>query len=123
MNKYPNDSDGNTLRKMEETGFDMSTIHKFEFFIDVENEKNANDIVAHLKLNKIGKSFEINFDEGELEKGEEKTEFNKDFWPSWTVYVFVDMKPDYRKIINFQKSINSLSKVFGGFSDGWGICN
>ncbi len=121
MVNFPSDSDGVALKKMAELGVDMSQPVGFEFYIHVENSKQADDVYQVLIEAKIGDEAESVYDEGELEEGEEMTEENKDFWPSWTVYVYYKMVPDYNKLVEFQEILNKLSKPLGGRSDGWGL--
>jgi hypothetical protein len=121
MIEFPLDSNGMALKKMAERGMDMSKPIVFEFYIHVENKQQANDIYMALKEQKIGDDAESVYDEGELEKGEEMTEENEEFWPSWTVYVYHKMVPDHSKLLQFQEELNRLSKPFGGWSDGWGV--
>jgi hypothetical protein len=121
MVDFPLDSDGMALKKMAERGMDMSQPIGFEFHIHVENKQQADDIYRALKEAKIGDEAESVYDEGELEEGEEMTEENVEFWPSWTVYVYYKMVPDYNKLIEFQEMLNRLSAPFGGKPDGWGV--
>ena len=39
----------------------------------------------------------------------------------WTVYVSVEMIPDYDEIIRIQADLDRLSGPSGGICDGWGV--
>lgn len=119
MEKYPNDIDGNILRNLEKSGIDMNKSLDFEFFIDSPDENSS--IQIEKQLIKEGFSTEIYFDEGELDDDEPKTAKNKEFWPSWTVYVFSNMLPRYSEIMRIQTILDNISKAFNGKSDGWEI--
>jgi len=122
MDDFPLDSDGMALKRLVESGLDMSQGVEFEFFIHVENQQQATNIYKALEEKKIGDKIETEYDEGELENGEIMTEENQEFWPSWTVYVYYKMVPDYNKIIAFQETLDKISNPLGGKSDGWGVC-
>ncbi|MCL1144413.1 ribonuclease E inhibitor RraB [Shewanella marinintestina] len=119
MEEYPDDVDGNILQNLAASGFDMSRLRDFEFFVDSPDEESSYNIEK--ELIKAGFSTEVYFDEGELEEGETKTEENKEFWPSWTVYVLSKMAPDYNEIIRIQEVVDAIAKPFNGRSDGWEI--
>ncbi len=122
MNNFPNDGDGLALQKMAECGINMQQPVAFEFYIDSKNKETSERVKDALEQARIGEHIEIVFDEGELDDGEEMTEDNVEFWPSWTVYVKLTIIPDYTKILQFQENLDTLSKPFGGKADGWGMC-
>lgn len=120
MNTYPNDDDGKVLKFMAESGIDMTASIEIEFPIDSKDEETSEKIGEKLKQNGYG-NIEIDFDEGELKKGEKMTAENEEFWPSWTVYTTFNMIPKYDQIIKIQKDLNALVIPLGGKSDGWGL--
>ena len=119
MESYPDDVDGNILRNIAESGYDMSKPLDFEFFVDSPDQDSSNNIERELL--KAGFSTEIYFDEGELEEGEDKTEENREFWPSWTVYVFSKIIPSYDEIMRIQEQLDIISAPFNGKIGGWEI--
>ncbi|MEM1158246.1 MAG: ribonuclease E inhibitor RraB [Verrucomicrobiota bacterium] len=120
MHTYPDDSDGNVLRGMAESGMNMSAEYEIEFPITSQDEEMAKKIELTLRASGY-KNIEIYFDEGELAEGEEMTEENEEFWPSWTVYSKFMMVPEYEKIIQIQHDLDRLVIPLGGKSDGWGL--
>ena len=120
-NNYPADDDGQALARLAESGIDMSTELVFEFSLLVKNEDEAKAVTKALQVNKIGQKYETDYDEGELEEGEEMTEENSEFWPSWTVYVIVSMLPKYEEVVAFQNSLREVCSKDGGSLDGWGV--
>ena len=40
--------------------------------------------------------------------------------PSWTIYVVMEIVPDYQRIVDIQAELDALAKPFGGEVDGWG---
>ena len=119
MESYPDDVDGNILRNLAESGHDMSKPLVFDFFVDSPDQESSKNIEK--ELIKAGFSAEAHFDEGELEEGEEMTEENEEFWPSWTVYVFSKMVPSYDEIMRIQEQLDTIAAPFNGKADGWEI--
>jgi hypothetical protein len=117
MNDFPNDEDGSVLNILAKQGLDMNASIEIEFAVYAPNEKCA-DLIA-TAMNKSGFEAEVDFDEGELDEGEEMTEENKEFWPSWSVYYVVSMIPSYDEIVAIQKNLDGIAKPLGGYSDGW----
>ena len=121
MSQYPDDEDGEVLKKLADSGIDMDSPLNVEFMVHSPNEASSTKIVN--AMNKAGYETEIDFDEGELEEGEEQTKENEEFWPSWTVYAQVKIVPEYNIIIRIQNELDKLAEPFGGKSDGWGVLN
>ena len=121
MEKFPNDADGMALRQMAIRGMDMENPVGFEFYIHVEDEATAAVVLNAVKHAGIGDGAEIVYDEGELEEGEQKTPENEEFWPSWTVYVYRRMLPEYLGVVEAQEVLDGLAKLYGGKIDGWGV--
>jgi hypothetical protein len=118
--EFPNDSDGDALRQMAERGIDMNRAVNFEFSIQVEDEDGAKRVLEMLKAAKLGGPLEAVFDEGELEDGEAKTSENKQFWPSWTVYLCRSMLPRYEAVVEFQRTLADVCQD-AGRPDGWTV--
>ena len=114
------DADGRALRMIAQRGVDMQIPMTFEFFIHVEDELNSEKVLTRLKTAGVGKDNEAVYDEGELDEGEEPTEENKDYCPSWTVCVCHDMIPSYDQVVSFQKRLVEICGDLGK-PDGWTI--
>lgn len=117
-NDYPNDSDGAALRMMAANGINMLQTMVLEFAIAVEGEAESAMVVDRLNLSGLGDSVSTYYDEGELEEGEIMSESNKQFWPSWTVYVKKEMIPSYVDVIDLQKKLEMICQGLGHL-DGW----
>lgn len=117
MNKFPDDEDGAVLRQLSERGFDFSKEVEVEFSIYSPNESAM--ITIEKAVSYAGFNAEGYFDEGELEEGQELTDDNEEFGPSWTVYVSKVMKLKYDDLISIQNKLNTLALPFQGKCDGW----
>jgi hypothetical protein len=121
MANFPNDADGLALQQMANRGVDMGKPIGFEFYIHVDNEETAASVLNALKAAGLGEGTEIVYDEGELEEGEQMTKENEEFWPSWTVYVYRELMPEYSGVIEMQRVLGALARPHGGRIDGWGV--
>ncbi len=116
--QLPNDADQAALNLLAQQGLDMRSPIDFEFAIKVADDRGGQIVVDRLKQLSLGVSYELAYDPGELEEGEEMTESNREFWPTWTVYVERRMIPDYENLIFFQKLLKEACGDFGRL-DGW----
>ncbi len=121
MKSLPNDSDGLALQQIANRGIDMDKPIGFEFYVHADSEIIAIDVMDALKKEGVGDAVEIVFDEGELDEGEAMTEENEEFWPSWSVYIFRTMVPNYVDVVEMQDVLDRFSRPHGGLIDGWGV--
>ena len=119
MTDYPNDDDGNVLADLAAQGVDMTQPLDIEFPVSAPDEASANAIEKAL----IDAGYEciVEYDDGELDEDDETDEDDEEFGPMWTVYVSVEMIPDYDEIIRIQADLDRLSGPSGGICDGWGV--
>ena len=119
MTDYPNDDDGNVLADLAAQGVDMTQPLDIEFPVSAPDEASANAIEKAL----IDAGYEclVEYDDGELDEDDETAEDEEEFGPMWTVYVSVEMIPDYDEIIRIQADLDRLSGPTGGICDGWGV--
>ena len=119
MTDYPNDDDGNVLADLAAQGVDMTQPLDIEFPVSAPDEASANAIEKAL----IDAGYEciVEYDDGELDEDDETAEDEEEFGPMWTVYVSVEMIPDYDEIIRIQADLDRLSGPSGGICDGWGV--
>ncbi len=119
MTDYPNDDDGNVLADLAAQGVDMTQPLDIEFPVSAPDEASANSIEKAL----IDAGYEciVEYDDGELDEDDETAEDDEEFGPMWTVYVSVEMIPDYDEIIRIQADLDRLSGPSGGICDGWGV--
>ena len=119
MAKYPDDDDGIVLTQLEEEGIDMTRPLLLEFTVAAPDERSANAIEK--AVTKLGYEAQIEFDEGELEEGDDLDESMEEFGPAWTVFLKVSMVPTYDEIIRIQEMLDEIAGPHGGESDGWGV--
>ncbi|MEQ8789814.1 MAG: ribonuclease E inhibitor RraB [Pirellulaceae bacterium] len=119
MAEYPDDADGEVLADLAAQGVDMSQPLLIDFPVAAADEASATAIGA--ALTKAGYRFEIEFDEGEPNEDGEIDPDDDEFGPAWTVYVAVQMVPEYAEIMRIQAELDELARPLDGYSDGWGV--
>ena len=128
MTTFPDDDDGAVLKSLAEAGVDLSKPLELEFHVAVPDEESGKMVAAAVQAG--GYKCELVFDEGEPEDGEIEADGashedqdmgDEEFGPMWTVYVMVEMVPEYQRIVDLQVELEGLSKPHGGGSDGWGV--
>jgi len=102
MNNYPNDIDGDVLRRVAQDGSDMTQPMLIDFAIDAPSEEVADHVLARLKA-KDFVSKKTQNDDGR-----------------WTITVPVMMTPVHAEIVDFQNALDEDLNQFGAKSDGWG---
>jgi regulator of RNase E activity RraB len=101
--RFPKDEDGKTLELLYKNGVDFNKKHQLDFFIVLENEKDAFELGRELEE----RNFMFTIEEDPETK-------------EWVCCVTKEMYLDYDEIVSFQKELNKLSKPFNGYCDGWG---
>jgi hypothetical protein len=102
---FPNDDDGNVLKELYKHGVDFSKPQIVDFCISVPDEVNGEKILKLVQ--------EQGFKNCNVDKDEK--------YNTWTCYCQKKMLLDYNVIISIQKSLDKISKPYGGYSDGWGV--
>ena len=119
MTTYPDDEDGTVLANLADMGVDMSQTLQFEFAVAVPDEASADKTLK--AMTNAGYDSQIEFDEGEPDEDGEIDPDDEEYGPSWTVYAYVPMVPDYNEIVRIQADLDQIARPFGGRSDGWGV--
>lgn len=127
MTTYPDDADGAALAGLAERGVDMSQPLDFDFPVAAPDEATA--IAIQQALAAAGYESDVEYDEGEPDDEDEDDsdglnevdEEDEEFGPSWTVYVNIQMVPEYDEIMRIQAELDRVAKPLGGYSDGWGV--
>lgn len=104
MPDYPNDADGDALRRIEHGGSDMAKPMLIHFQIRVPTRNQAETLEA--ELCRIGYRTNVS----------DSTEFGLD----WTCECSTRTLATYDVVIAIQNELDVVSAPFGGFSDGWG---
>jgi len=100
---YPDDDDGDALRRVAEDGNDMSKPMDIDLSVAVP-DKESGDRVAELARAR-GYAVDVYFDEED---------------ESWTCYCTKNMLVTYDGVVTAQEELDELSEPFGGYCDGWG---
>ena len=100
---YPNDSDGDALRRLAADGNDMASPMVIEFPVVVSTE-----ILAE-RFARIAR-----------ERGFTANLWKHEDGADWDVVCSIGMVPTYADVVRTQQQLNDLSEPFGGYSDGWG---
>lgn len=103
--EYPNNANGDALRRMEAEGDDLSHPRNIEFTVVFPNEKTAAMFANHFRELGFVVSAEL-------------TGTVQDF--PWDVIVVNHMVPTYEGIKGFEDSLQQVADSLGGHNDGWG---
>jgi regulator of RNase E activity RraB len=103
MEPIPNDETGEALREILKNGSDLTRPMEIDFFVAVPSKKTGNQVA--LKAKALG--FKISVEQDD-ETGD------------WTCYCTKTLIPEYSKVVKIEKQLSSISKVYGGYSDGFG---
>jgi hypothetical protein len=101
--RYPNDSDGDALRKVADAGADMSRPMVIEFSVDAADEVVARQIAELVAPLGFLPSISQNEDGN-----------------SWSVYCAKAILATYDGVIGVQAQLNELLTPLGANCDGWG---
>jgi hypothetical protein len=99
---YPNDSDGDSLRKVAEAGADMSLPMTIDFSVEAPDERAARAIAELVSTCGFDPSISDNGGSG-----------------SWSVYCSKTMLATYEGVVAVRAQLNELSKLHAGHCDGW----
>ena len=103
---YPDNADGNALRRLADSGADMSKPMDIDFFIAASDEATA-EVVAD-KAAGLGYRTEICFDDDES------------LVDPWTCECTKAMVPTYEAVIAAQAELHAIARSLGAYTDGWG---
>ena len=102
MNNFPDNADGDALKRLAESGADMTSPMVIGFMVAVPDEPTGKAIA--LKASETGYEASLDHDS---ESGE------------WTCYCSRSMFATYTKVINCQLELDKIAVAYGGFVDGW----
>jgi hypothetical protein len=99
----PNDSDGDALRRLLESGSDLSKEMMIDFAVDVPDRETgmafADEVAA------LGFQVDVDLD----------TPTN-----SWTCYCSRKMIPSYNEIVSIQRTLENIGNLYNAKPSGWG---
>ena len=102
---YPNDVNGDALRRMEAQGDDLTRPRNIDFTVVFADARSAKQFAEHFLA--LGHEVSV-----------EVTETDQNF--PWDVVVVQHMVPSYNGITNFENLLQSVADGWGGHNDGWG---
>jgi hypothetical protein len=103
---YPDDDNGNVLRRMAAQGKDLTKTRNIDFAVVFANPSSAQQFAQHFR------------EQGYVVSVED-TETEEDF--RWDVIVVKHMVPTYEGITDFENLLQSVADSWGGHNDGWGF--
>jgi hypothetical protein len=104
MTTFPNDENGDVLRRMQASGDNLEKPRDIDFNFVFEKEADANGFCAAVR--KLG------FERVRCKFFEQKK--------MWDVRVIVFLMPTHVEITQTELKLDTLSREFCGRADGWG---
>jgi regulator of RNase E activity RraB len=104
IDDYPNDSDGDALRRVARDGSDMTKPMFIEFHVAVPNEESANGLAVVAR--KLGYYVQVYA--------------SPECRLPWTCQCSTRMIADFKGVVSVQNELAEISRKFGGIPDGWG---
>jgi regulator of RNase E activity RraB len=101
---FPNDADGDALRRVVRDGSDMTKPMFIDFQVALPHEDAANDLATAAR--KLGYRVKV-YDSAECRL-------------PWTCECSTRMLATYDGVVAVQGELAALSAPLGGFPDGWG---
>jgi hypothetical protein len=103
VENIPDDSTGKALKEYIRNGSDLRKPMKIDFFVAVPSEEQGKQV--SLKARDLGFQTSVEKDEKTL---------------AWTCYCTKTLIPQYSEVIKIENQLNSISRPYGGYSDGFG---
>ena len=101
--KFPNDENGDVLRRMQESGFDFSKEYVFDYYHIFDSKSTAQQFATMLQKHRIHAEVQPNKDS------------------KWDVVVKIMHLPTHNEITEWEIDLEAGAKKFGGLKDGWGV--
>jgi hypothetical protein len=101
---YPNDANGDALRRMETQGDDLTKLRNIDFAVAFADARSAEQFAEYFRA--LGHDVSV-----------ELTETDPDF--RWDAVVVQHMVASHEEITNFEKALQSVADGWGGRNDGW----
>jgi hypothetical protein len=100
--EFPDDGNGDVLRRMQRSGMDFSRSYDVDFEHLFPTESGAKAMAS--SVSRMGYKAKLSHHE----KG-------------WDCQVVVHLKPTYEEITATEESLGKMAVEHGGKSDGWGV--
>jgi hypothetical protein len=105
--RFPNDADGDALRRVAADGSDMTEPMVIDYFVEVPDQTAAQRVAEAAAAAAFGFRTAVKRDAGT---------------GSWTCYCSKRMPATYDRVVEAQGQLGAISRPFGGRVDGWGSC-
>jgi len=102
---YPEDDNGNVLRRMAAQGKDLTKARNIDFTVVFAHASSAEQFAEHFR--ELGYAASVR-----------ETATEEDF--PWDVIVVKHMVPTYEGITDFGNLLQSVADRWNGHNDGWG---
>ena len=102
---YPDDANGDVLRRMAAQGDDLTKPRNINFTVIFADASSAEQFAEHFRA--LGHKVSV-----------ERTATDQDF--PWDVIVVQHMVPSYEGITDFENLLQSVADRWEGHNDGWG---
>ena len=103
--EFPDDENGDVLRRMQKDGDDFTKARDIDFSVIFPNESSAKQFADH--FGKAGFKVAIEEWEGDREL-------------PWDVTVTRHMYPTHSEITQIENALEGVAAPLGGANDGWG---
>lgn len=101
--EYPNDADGDALRRLVADGNDMAAPMVIDFPVVLPTEAAAQQFAVLA----AAKSYAVQI-------------WQHDDDSDWDVICAIEMVPTYADVVRIQAELSELAEPFGGICDSWG---
>ena len=105
LSAFPNDENGDVLRRMQANGDDLSKTRCIDFTVVFPSEEKAKEFMQ--RFSALGYTTTI-----------ENTACIEGM--PWDVIVIKKMVPTHLAIASFELELETIAKTLGGRNDGWG---
>lgn len=102
---YPDDANGDALRRMAAQGDDLTRPRNIDFTVVFVDESSAQQFAKHFRA--FGHEVSV-----------EKTGTDEEF--PWDAVVVKQMIPTHDGITNFENLLQTVASGWGGHNSGWG---
>ncbi|OYY73220.1 MAG: hypothetical protein B7Y40_10420 [Gammaproteobacteria bacterium 28-57-27] len=106
---FPNDENGDVLRRMEASGFDFSVPHDVEFFAVFRTEAEADTVARQFVADRTGGDPVVAIETQPAERG------------GMELMVVKSMVVTYENVSAFEQRLAQRVSQHDGYMDGWGV--
>ncbi|MFC5861487.1 ribonuclease E inhibitor RraB [Acidicapsa dinghuensis] len=102
---HPDDENGHALRRLEADGDDLSRARDIDFSVVFHSEGAAEKFAEHFR--NLGLKVDVSFAQVKADH-------------PWDAVVVKSMVPTHSAITEFERELQEIANVSGGYNDGWG---